>query len=144
MQLSCVRVALGPLAAVPHNVEHVALAVAHTWDETPPMAVIVAIEQARVVALTVIKVADDVHRMCLGGPDAKGRATGDEVRTHGGAGMDMIEAGRHNRSPLRTSCCRAFAMAVLTRLLTQSGSLSFPYVDQLPTINANFLLSKIS
>lgn len=97
LQLSCVGVALGALAAVTHNVEHVTMPVAHTGNETQPMAVVVAIEQAGVAALTVVKVADYIHRTCIGRPHAKCGTTGNEVRTHRGAGMDMIKGGRHTR-----------------------------------------------
>ena len=100
LQLAGVGIALRALAAVPHNVEQVAIPVAHPWDETPPMAVVVAIEQAGVIARTVVKVADDMHRTGMGRPDTKGGATRKEVRTHRGARLDVIKGGRHRQCPV--------------------------------------------
>jgi hypothetical protein len=59
------------------------------------MSVFIAIEQAGVIALAIVELADDVHRVSIGRPDAKCGAACNQIRTHRGAGMDMIEGGRH-------------------------------------------------
>ena len=100
LQLARVRIALRALAAVADDVEHVAVAVAHAGDETAPVAALVAREQAGVVALAVVEVADHMHRSRVRRPDAKGRAVGDQVRTHRGAGVDVVERGGHRSNLL--------------------------------------------
>ena len=91
LQFARVRVAFRAFAAVAHNVEHVAMAVANTGNETQPVAVLVAIEQAGIIALTIVEIADDMHRTCIGRPDAKCGAIGDEVRAHRGVERDVVE-----------------------------------------------------
>ena len=66
LPLSRIRIAFGSFAAVSHNIKQAALPVAYTGDETAPMAAVVAIEQASVVALTFVKIANDIHRICMG------------------------------------------------------------------------------
>jgi hypothetical protein len=66
LQLAGVGISLLPLAALPDDIKHVPLAVADTGNESAPMATIVASEQAGVIAPAIVKIADDVHRACMG------------------------------------------------------------------------------
>lgn len=96
LQLPGVGGTLEILAAIPHHVEHITLSVAHTGYKTPPMAVLVRSEQAGVIALTVVDLADDVQCTGMGRPDAKSGAIGDEVRTQEAGIADILMYWSHH------------------------------------------------
>src|SRR3954451_13775399 len=60
-QLTCVRIAFGPLATISDDVEQVPVPVVHPADEPEPMAITVLVEEAGVVPLTTVELADHVH-----------------------------------------------------------------------------------
>src|ERR1044071_6264969 len=66
--------------AIANHEEFVAITIAHPGKKTSPMPQIVRREQILVVRRSAVYTG--VHAMSMGCPDAKSRATLDEVRTH--------------------------------------------------------------
>jgi hypothetical protein len=92
-QFSGVGIALRPFAAFADDVVHVAMPVLYSGDEAPPMAIAIAGEQARVIALVIVEVADHVHRPRMRRPHAKRRAVANQIGAHRRVGIDVIEGG---------------------------------------------------
>ena len=94
-------IALGTLAAIADDVEQVAVLVADAGDEAAPVALVVPVEQAGIGPLAIVELADHVHGMGVGRPDAESGAIGNQIRTHGRVGLDVLQRGWHGRSILQ-------------------------------------------
>src|SRR5690606_20784113 len=92
-ELPSVGGALETRTAPAAYVELVAVAVANSRNKTPPVAALVSNEQAGVVPLPVVELAADMDGERLRGPDAEGRATLDEIRTHRSLRTDQARTG---------------------------------------------------
>jgi len=95
-QFPCIWIPLRTLVAFADDVEHIALAVPHTGDESSPMAVTVAREQTPIGTLAIVEVAEHVHGARMRSPYAKGCAIGDQVRAHWRVRQNMVEGGWHS------------------------------------------------
>ena len=96
-QFPRVGIAFGAFAALANHVEQVALAVAHAGDEAPPVALIVSREQARIVALATVELADHVHGMRVRRPYAESGALGYQVRAHGCVRGNVLKRSWHGQ-----------------------------------------------
>ena len=104
LKLARVRIALRTFASVADDVEHVALAIAGATNESAPVPLLVACEQAGVAQLVVVEVPQHVNLAGVRRPYAKRRAVCHERRAHRRIRMNVLQRGSHEavsqRAPL--------------------------------------------
>jgi hypothetical protein len=89
-QLPRIRVTFGSFTAFTHYIKYISLPVLYPWDKTQPMAGLIPIEEAALIALPVVKVAKHMYGTGMRGPYPEYSSIGNEVGTQGCTRMDMI------------------------------------------------------